>query len=139
MATLQYGLFMRLPLHPAKNQVTLANVLFALSDPTRLQIVKAIAEHGRVNCCDIKIDLSKSTASRHFRVLREAGIIRMEPRGVMCINSLRRQDLDELFPGLLDSVLRAVSVAPAGASPRPPASAGRGGKKADVRRNEPVR
>jgi DNA-binding transcriptional ArsR family regulator len=98
---------MRQQLHPAKNQISLPNVLFALSDPTRLQIVKGIAEHDQVNCCDIKLDLSKSTASRHFRVLREAGIIRMEPRGVVCMNSLRRQELNELFPGLLDSVLQA--------------------------------
>jgi DNA-binding transcriptional ArsR family regulator len=103
---------MRLPLHPAKNQITLANVLFALSDPTRLQIVKAIAEHDQINCCEIEVDLSKSTASRHFRVLREAGIIRMEPRGVVCINSLRRKELDDLFPGLLDSVLHAVAIKP---------------------------
>jgi DNA-binding transcriptional ArsR family regulator len=99
---------MRMPLHPAKEQISLPHVLFALSDPTRLQIVKGIAQHDQVNCCDIKLDLSKSTASRHFKVLREAGIIRMEPRGVVCLNSLRRQELDELFPGLLDSVLQAV-------------------------------
>lgn len=99
---------MRSPLHPAKNQISLPNVLFALSDPTRLRIVKAISEHDQMNCCDIQIDLSKSTASRHFRVLREAGIIRMEPRGIVCINSLRREELDELFPGLLDSVLQAM-------------------------------
>lgn len=102
---------MRMPLHPAKSQITLPNVLFALSDPTRLRIVKAIAENDNINCCDIQIDLSKSTASRHFRVLREAGIIRMEPRGIVCLNSLRRQELDELFPGLLDSVLRGMEPA----------------------------
>jgi DNA-binding transcriptional ArsR family regulator len=101
-------LVMRVPLHPAKNQITLPNVLFALSDPTRLRIVKAISEHDQVNCCDVEIDLSKSTASRHFRVLREAGIIRMEPRGVVCNNSLRREELEDLFPGLLDSVLQAM-------------------------------
>ena len=105
---LGYYCFMRMPLHPAKSQITLPNVLFALSDPTRLQILKAIAKHDKMNCCDIQIDLSKSTASRHFRVLREAGIIRMEPRGIVCLNSLRRQELDDLFPGLLDSVLQAM-------------------------------
>jgi DNA-binding transcriptional ArsR family regulator len=99
---------MRVSLHPAKSQITLANVLFALSDPTRLRIVKEISEHDQMNCCDIELDLSKSTASRHFRVLREAGIIRMEPRGVVCNNSLRREELEELFPGLLDSVLQAM-------------------------------
>jgi DNA-binding transcriptional ArsR family regulator len=105
---LSYYCFMRTPLHPAKSQISLPNVLFALSDPTRLQIVKAIANHDKINCCDIPIDLSKSTASRHFRVLREAGIIRMDPRGIVCLNSLRRQELEELFPGLLDSVLQAM-------------------------------
>ena len=101
-------LTMRLPLHPAKNQITLPNVLFALSDPTRLRIVKAIAQNDEINCCDVELNLSKSTASRHFRVLREAGIIRMEPQGIVCLNSLRREDLDELFPGLLDLVLQAM-------------------------------
>ena len=105
---------MRAPLHPAKDQISLPNVLFALSDPTRLQIVEAIARHPDVNCCEIPLSLSKSTASRHFRVLREAGVIRMEAHGVMCRNSLRRAELDELFPGLLDSVLAA-------AKPRRPA------------------
>jgi DNA-binding transcriptional ArsR family regulator len=99
---------MRVPLHPAKNQIKLPNVLFALSDPTRLRIIKAIAQHNDINCCDIELNLSKSTASRHFRVLREAGIIRMEPRGIVCLNSLRREELNELFPGLLDSVLKAM-------------------------------
>ena len=103
---------MRSCIHPAKNQISLPNVLFALSDPTRLRIVKAIAEHDQMNCCDIELDISKSTASRHFRVLREAGIIRMEPRGVVCINSLRRQELEELFPGLLDSVLHSLETRP---------------------------
>jgi DNA-binding transcriptional ArsR family regulator len=108
---------MRPPLHPDIDQINLANVLFALSDPTRLQIVKAIAEHDNVNCCDIEIEVSKSTASRHFRVLREAGVIRMEPRGVVSINSLRRQELDQLFPGLLDSVLGAMNLETSSAVP----------------------
>ena len=103
---------MRMPLHPAKNQITLPGVLFALSDPTRLKIVRAIAGTDGLNCCDIPLELSKSTASRHFKVLRDAGVIRMDPHGVVCINSLRRQELDELFPGLIDSVLAALDVPP---------------------------
>jgi DNA-binding transcriptional ArsR family regulator len=100
---------MRKPLHPGKNQISLSCVLFALSDPTRLKIVRAIADTDGLNCCEIPLDLSKSTASRHFKVLREAGIIRMEPHGVVCTNSLRRGELDDLFPGLLDSVLSAAN------------------------------
>src|SRR5258708_19214926 len=99
---------MRSPLHPVKNQITLPNVLFALSDPTRLRIVKAVADQEQINCCDIPLNISKSTASRHFRVLREAGILRMEPHGVVCFNSLPRHDLDELFPVLLDSLFQAL-------------------------------
>jgi hypothetical protein len=98
---------MRKPLHPGKNQISLSCVLFALSDPTRLKIVRAIADTDGLNCCDIPLDLSKSTASRHFKVLREAGIIRMEPHGVVCTNSLRHEELNDLFPGLLASVLSA--------------------------------
>jgi DNA-binding transcriptional ArsR family regulator len=98
---------MRKPFHPGKNQISLSCVLFALSDPTRLKIVRAIANTDGLNCCDIPLNLSKSTASRHFKVLREAGIIRMEPHGVVCTNSLRREELNDLFPGLLDSVLSA--------------------------------
>ena len=98
---------MRKPLHPAKSQITLPGVLFALSDPTRLTIVRAIAGTDGLNCCEIPLDLSKSTASRHFKVLREAGLIRMEPHGVVCTNSLRREELDDLFPGLIDAVLSA--------------------------------
>jgi DNA-binding transcriptional ArsR family regulator len=109
LQVLAYPYFMRPLFHPDIDQINLANVLFALSDPTRLQIVKAIAEYDQAICCDIPIRVSKSTASRHFRVLREAGIIRVEPRGVVCQNSLRRQELDQLFPGLLDSVLGAVN------------------------------
>jgi DNA-binding transcriptional ArsR family regulator len=100
---------MRKPLHPGKNQISLSCVLFALSDPTRLKIVRAIADTDGLNCCEIPLDLSKSTASRHFKVLREAGLIRMEPHGVVCTNSLRRAELDDLFPGLLDSVLSAAN------------------------------
>jgi len=107
-ATFPLLFLMRSPLHPAKNQITLPDVLFALSDPTRLRIVRAVADQEQINCCDIPLNISKSTASRHFRVLREAGILRMEPHGVVCFNSLRRQELDELFPGLLDSVLQAL-------------------------------
>jgi len=74
-----------------------------------LKIVRAIAETDGLNCCEIPLALSKSTASRHFKVLREAGLIRMEPQGVVCVNSLRREELDDLFPGLLDSVLSVAS------------------------------
>ena len=45
--------------------------------------------------------------TRHFRVLREAGLIRQNiDVGTRRINTLRKEDLDQRFPGLLDLVLK---------------------------------
>ena len=85
----------------------LTGVLYALSDPVRLSIVKHLAEDGGRACGTFCLPVAKSTASHHFRVLREAGVIQMRPEGTQCINTLRREDLDSRFPGLLDAVLRA--------------------------------
>jgi DNA-binding transcriptional ArsR family regulator len=94
--------------HPSKENITLSRVLYALSDPVRLSIVRRIArEGGERPCGDFDLCVAKSTASHHFRVLRNAGIIRMRSEGTQCLNSLRKDDLESLFPGLLDSVLNA--------------------------------
>lgn len=85
--------------------MTLSCVLYALSDPLRLSIVLSLANKGAQPCCALSLPVAKSTASHHFRVLREAGIIRMEQDGTQLINSLRQADLDSRFPGLLDVVL----------------------------------
>ena len=58
-------------------------------------------------CGTFGLSVAKSTASHHFRVLREAGVIQMRAEGTQYINSLRRKDLDSRFPGLLDAVLLA--------------------------------
>ena len=97
----------RTPHHPPKKSLTLAGVLYALSDPVRLTIVKGLAVKGKQACGTFNLPIAKSTASHHFRVLREAGIIRMESEGTQYINTLRREDLDSRFPGLLDAVLKA--------------------------------
>jgi hypothetical protein len=51
----------------------------------------------------------KSTATHHFRVLRESGVIRQVYRGTAKMSSLRQGDLDALFPGLLDTMLDAAA------------------------------
>jgi DNA-binding transcriptional ArsR family regulator len=88
-------------------QPALADVLAALSDPVRLQIVRTLAADadGRP-CGSFGLPVTKSTASHHFRVLREAGVIDQEDRGRTRHTTLRRADLDRRFPGLLDLVLR---------------------------------
>ncbi len=94
--------------HPSRAELNLPSVLFALSDPTRLHIVKYLADHqGETICAAVGVPLSKSSCSRHFKVLRESGVIHMHPRGAAYLNSLRREELDERFPGLLDVVLQS--------------------------------
>jgi DNA-binding transcriptional ArsR family regulator len=86
----------------------LEEVLAALSDPVRMRIVRTLAaeEEGRA-CGTFDLPVTKSTASHHFKVLREAGIIEQELRGRTRHTTLRRTHLEERFPGLLDLVLRA--------------------------------
>ena len=93
--------------HPAREEIELSAVLHALSDPMRLRIVAALAVEDKRTCKSFKLPVTKSTCTHHFRVLREAGVIRQRVEGTTRLNSLRRQDLDERFPGLLDSVLSA--------------------------------
>ena len=92
--------------HPPKEDFHLPAVLFALSDPNRLHIIRTLAAEGERTCTAVPMALCKSAASRHYKVLREAGLIRMRPCGTACFNSLRRAELDERFPGLLAAVLR---------------------------------
>lgn len=87
--------------------MTLTAVLFALSDPIRLSIVKCLAKADEQACGSFDVPAAKSTLSHHFKVLREAGVIYMRPAGTSYKNSLRREDLEARFPGLLDTILNA--------------------------------
>ncbi len=93
--------------HPNADQIELAAVLHALSDPMRLRIVAALAHGDERTCKSFELPVVKSTCTHHFRVLREAGVIHQRLEGTTRLNSLRRADLDERFPGLVDAVLRA--------------------------------
>ncbi|MGI8803346.1 MAG: ArsR/SmtB family transcription factor [Solirubrobacteraceae bacterium] len=95
-------------LHPAADEIELSAVLHALSDPQRLVIVRALAESPSARRCgSFHVPVTKSTLTHHFRVLREAGVIDQQEDGTARLNSLRREDLDRRFPGLLDAVLGA--------------------------------
>lgn len=99
---------MTLP-HPTADQITLSNVLVALGDPTRLAIVGYLARRaGRPTMCLNFTDFgSKTNISYHLAKLREAGITRTEVSGTSRLITLRRDDLDIRFPGLLDSIIAA--------------------------------
>lgn len=91
--------------HPGRGDLQFTAVLAALSDPVRLAIVARLAEIGpdaEMACTTFALPVSKSTQSGHFRVLREAGIIRQRDEGTRRFNRLRRDDLENRFPGLLD-------------------------------------
>jgi DNA-binding transcriptional ArsR family regulator len=96
---------MREPHHPSRAELELPDVLHALSDPARLEIVRLLDEGKEWSCGHFDIGLSKATLSHHFRVLRECGVIRTRRDGRKRLLSLRAADLDARFPGLLDAVL----------------------------------
>jgi len=95
--------------HPDVAALTLPAVLFALSDPARLEIVGQLARWSTGEpppvCASVGPAMPKSTRSHHLKVLREAGVTRSVQHGRERVLSLRRADLDARWPGLLDAVL----------------------------------
>ncbi len=98
---------MRELFEPKKSELNLPRVLHALSDPIRLMVVNVLSERDNVNCNELYFDQPKSTMSHHFRVLREAGIIRISVNGTERLNSLRTVDLEQRFPSVLESIITA--------------------------------
>ena len=96
------------PVHePSADSITLPGVMAALSDPVRVQILCALAVRGELSCGTFELAISKATRSHHLRVLREAGLTHTRADGTRRLVSLRREELDARFPGLLDAVLSA--------------------------------
>jgi DNA-binding transcriptional ArsR family regulator len=94
---------------PDRSEFELSAVLDALSDPIRLEIVSALALDGEVACGTIPLPISDSTRSHHFKILRTAGVTATRLAGTQRLVSLRRDDLEARFPGLLDSVIAAAA------------------------------
>jgi DNA-binding transcriptional ArsR family regulator len=95
-------------LHPSTESLDLATIMRTLGDPSRLEIVRLLGD-GRTRICnDIagEVGLPNSTCSYHLRLLREAGLTRAKAAGTQRLISLRREDLDERFPGLVDVLTR---------------------------------
>jgi len=102
---------MRAPTQPTRRQLTLAAVMHSLSDPTRLEIVRMLADVPERSCGDFH-DLGQitvATLSHHLRVLREAGVTNTRIEGRNRYVSLRRADLEARFPGVLDPIIAAVA------------------------------
>ena len=98
--------------HPVISDIPLETILHALSDPVRVEIFADIEkQHSPENCSTFltvgEKQIPKSTLSHHFKVLREAGLIRSERRGSEMINFSRCVEVDVRFPGLITSIIRA--------------------------------
>ncbi|WP_406058394.1 ArsR/SmtB family transcription factor [Micromonospora sp. NBC_00860] len=100
---------MRTLTHPDRDQLRLEGVLDALANPVRLQIIQRLAEGEELTCGTVLPDVPASSATHHWRVLRESGVLFARRQGRVIVHSLRRDDLDARFPGLLDAVLAAMA------------------------------
>jgi DNA-binding transcriptional ArsR family regulator len=98
--------------YPDREDITIYGILAALSDPTRLTIVRQLAEQEERCPFDFLDITSKQNLSHHFKVLREAGLIMSRYEGRQKFIWLRRDIIDDMFPGLLDGVLHAAESTP---------------------------
>lgn len=106
---------MRPLFHPAIADVQPQAILHALSDPNRAAILAKILTEGRVDACSAVAELGnrvipKSSLSNHFKVLREAGLIRSERHGVEMRNHSRFVEVDARFPGLVAAIINAYAL-----------------------------
>jgi DNA-binding transcriptional ArsR family regulator len=88
-------------------EIDVLTVLQALSDPVRLGIVRQLAANGQCSCGQLLVPVAKSTASHHLKTLAKAGITGEREEGTSKYLRLRHAELEERFPGLLESVLRS--------------------------------
>lgn len=99
--------------HPALDDITVEGILHALSDPTRVAIFAKIADAERAPTCSAFLTVGdkaipKSTLSQHFKVLREAGLVRSERAGVEMQSTSRCAEIEKRFPGLLPAIVSAL-------------------------------
>ena len=105
---------------PLRDEIALTKVLHALSDPVRMGIVLKIAQAGQVACGAFDIPMPKSTLSHHFKVLREAGVVASRREGNELMNSLRFEDLEARFPGVIKAIIAAHQCMPTSRSAHRP-------------------
>jgi DNA-binding transcriptional ArsR family regulator len=100
---------------PPLEEIELAAVLDAMSDPVRLEIIRQLARcdlGGELSCGQLELPVGKSTGTHHLKVLRTAGLVAERSEGTRKYLHLQREELDKRFPGLLESVLRAIAPTP---------------------------
>jgi DNA-binding transcriptional ArsR family regulator len=101
---------MRQNKHPTIEQVELTDIMYALADPTRLEIVVMLAQAGKkLTCGEINLNRPKSSMSHHFKILRSAGLVETLIEGTEHMNSLRLEEVESKYPGVLSAVLKAAT------------------------------
>ena len=93
--------------HPSRDQIDLSTVLEALSEPTRREIVLRLLRQGESACQAASDFAPKTNLSYHYARLREAGVTRARIVGPYRMISVRVEDLNARFPGLLDAIVGA--------------------------------
>jgi DNA-binding transcriptional ArsR family regulator len=98
--------------HPSVGDVSVETILHALSDPVRVSILAELAYSQCAATCSalqgvINKPVPKSTLSQHFKILREAGLIHSERKGIEVLNTSRCEEFDARFPGLIESIVRS--------------------------------
>ena len=106
---------MRPLFHPDIEDVPVEAILHALSDPVRVAIFADIIGQDCSQNCSAFVHLKekaipKSTLSQHFKILREAGLIRGERRGVEMLNLSRCAEIEQRYPGLMSAIVNAYSI-----------------------------
>ncbi|MFF8443142.1 ArsR/SmtB family transcription factor [Streptomyces californicus] len=91
--------------HPETSDIAIPKVLFALSEPLRLGMVRMLVERGEVDSIELGPDLARSTLTHHTSLLRESGVVFVRAEGRKCMIRLREDDLEARFPGLIRTVL----------------------------------
>jgi DNA-binding transcriptional ArsR family regulator len=97
--------------HPPKEDISIFGILYALSEPVRFSIIEQLALGEELTCGAFKLPSTKgkSTMTHHFKVLRDSGLIFTRVDGREHYTSLRRGEIEERFPRLLDTLLHAYS------------------------------
>ncbi len=106
---------MRPLFHPSADEVTVEGILHALADPVRVAIfADIVGQECSQNCSNFqgvtRQAIPKSTLSQHFKILREAGLVRGERRGVEMLNSSRCAEINKRFPGLIAAIVKAHTI-----------------------------
>lgn len=88
----------------------LPTVLAAVADPVRLEMVRRLHNAASaVRCAALYDDINKSTATHHFKILREAGLTHRLVIDGQIYQHLRIADVDAALPGLLDAIVGAAN------------------------------